>query len=84
LSFPILRVNDHHRCLHSEYGERLGASILWRNAAWRMKIEAVQDPILGVLETKRLKGVESSVLEHYYGDRIAFRSHTVFITSQNI
>jgi hypothetical protein len=31
LSFPILRVNDHHRCLHTEYCGRLGASILWRN-----------------------------------------------------
>jgi hypothetical protein len=74
LSLPILRVNDHHRCLHSEYGGRLGASILLRNRSlWRMKVEAVEDPILGVLVTKRLTVVESSVLEHYYGDRIAFR-----------
>jgi hypothetical protein len=42
-------------------------------AAWRMKVEAVQDPILGALVTKRLTVVESSVLEYYYGDRIAFR-----------
>jgi hypothetical protein len=31
LSFPILGVNDHHRCLHGEYGGRLGALNLWRN-----------------------------------------------------
>jgi hypothetical protein len=51
-------------------------------ATWRTKIEAVQDPILGALETKSLTVVELSVLEHYYGDRIAFRSCAVFIISQ--
>ena len=51
-------------------------------AAWRMKVEGGQGPILGALETKRLKVVESSVSEHYYGDRIAFRYYMVFITSQ--
>ena len=34
LSFAILRVDDHHRCLHCGCGEKLAASELGRYSRW--------------------------------------------------
>jgi hypothetical protein len=41
LSFDVLRIDYHHRCLHLEWGRRLAASVLWRGGSLNSNFEAV-------------------------------------------